>query len=132
MKKRGGFTLVELLVVMTIIAILLGLGLVSYQGAHKSARDGRRKADLEEIRSALEMYRADESSYPTASGDVDSALSGPLTGYLEISNDSLPDQNYYYSGSGSTYELCTALEIGGSDTCTGSCGEDCNYQTTNP
>lgn len=67
--KEKGFTLIELLVVMTIIAILAGLALVSYQGARKTARDGKRKADMETIRSALEMYRADNGEYPpTTSG----------------------------------------------------------------
>jgi len=63
-EKKKGFTLIELLVAMTVASVLMGLALVSYQGARKSARDGKRKADLEQIRSALEMYRADKGEYP--------------------------------------------------------------------
>lgn len=62
--KKAGFTLIELLVAMTIVAMLLGIALVSYQGARKSARDGKRKTDLEQVRSALEMYRTDKGYYP--------------------------------------------------------------------
>jgi len=65
--KRRGFTLIELMVVLTVIGVLMGLALVSHQGARKSARDGKRKADLEQIRSALEMYRADKEEYPCGS-----------------------------------------------------------------
>lgn len=63
---KAGFTLIELLVVISIIGILASLLLVSYQGTKKTARDGKRKADLEQIRSALEMYRADRGSYPSS------------------------------------------------------------------
>lgn len=66
--SKRGFTLVELLVVIVIIGVLAGLALVSLQGARKLARDGKRKADLEQIRSALEMYRADNGQYPPIDG----------------------------------------------------------------
>ena len=127
---RRGFTLIELLVVMTIIAILIGLSLVSYQSARKSARDGKRKSDLEQIRSALEMYRSDSgtSAYPDALAD--------LGGYITLPADPLSTRNYSYSASGSSYSLCASLELGGSTAnpgCAGlSCGTVCNYYTTSP
>jgi len=66
-----GFTLIEILVVTTIIAILAAIGIVSYSQTNKNARDKKRQADIEQIRSALEMYRADEGVYPTDLGDAD-------------------------------------------------------------
>jgi len=66
--KKTGFTLIELLVSLTIMAIIMGLALVAFQGSRKTARDARRKTDLEEIRSALEMYRADKGQYPPLDG----------------------------------------------------------------
>lgn len=63
MKKRG-FTLIELLVAMSIIAVLAAIGLSSYAFSQKRARDARRKADLSQIRAALELYRADNGFYP--------------------------------------------------------------------
>ncbi len=67
-KRNKGFTLVELMVVMVIIGILAGLTLTAFVGSRKTARDGKRKADLEQIRSALEMYRADKGQYPPLDG----------------------------------------------------------------
>ncbi len=134
--KKKGFTLIELLVVMTIIAVLAGLTLSSYQGARKTARDGKRKSDLEQIRSALEMCYADDNSYPLT-GSV--TAGGPLicTGgnqYLEvIPGDPVSSRQYAYESDGATYTLCASLETS-SETVTGcgSCGETCNYRVTNP
>lgn len=126
--KSKGFTLVELLVVMTIIAILAGLGLVSYQGARKSARDGKRKADLEQIRSALEMYRADNGTYPAD-------LSGTFLTYITLPTDPLSGRLYPYTFVSGAYTLCAALEtVSTAETGCGSCGTGytCSYKVTNP
>ncbi len=63
-KTNRGFTLVELLVVIAIIGMVATLGVGSYQTSLKRARDAQRKADLQQMRSALEMYRADNGVYP--------------------------------------------------------------------
>lgn len=138
-KSQRAFTLIELLVVISIVGVLIGLSIFGLQGARKSSRDARRKADLELIRSGIEIYRADCGSYPIA-------LASPLVGtqttgntcltsitYIaEVPIDPLPDRVYYYSSDGTIYELCAALEGGGTDSCGGSCGETCDYQVTNP
>lgn len=49
-----GFTLIELMVVVTIIAFLSVIGIVAFTNAQKQARDGRRRADIESIATALE------------------------------------------------------------------------------
>lgn len=141
--KFGGFTLIELLVVMTLIGLLVGISLFAMGGARESARDGSRKADLEAVRSALELYRADCDEYP-ASGSVtfggqlqgDGGTGCPSTNiYMdEVPQDPLSGRNYYYSLAGSTYELCASLEDPPSspDSCGGSCGVACNYKVVNP
>lgn len=58
LKNLSGFTLVELLVVITIIAILSVVGLTLFNGAQISARDARRKADVDAIANALEIKKA--------------------------------------------------------------------------
>ena len=133
---KSGFTLIELLVTMTIVAVLLSIALVSYQGARKSARDGKRKADLEQIRSALEMCRTDAGSYPTTIYS-DITCGTPAKTYLSgTPKDPSTSNNYYYLGATNTYTLCAYLEVGGVDgSCgTASCGpgKTCNYKVTNP
>lgn len=111
--KDRGFTLIELLIVMTIMAVLFGLAMVSYQGAKKAARDGKRKADLEEVRSALEMCRTDTGSYPSESLSSGSNITCGGTPYMTIPYDPL-GEDYTYAPSGDSYNLCAILEISGS------------------
>lgn len=160
-KKRfiagAGFTLIELLVVISIIAILIGLSVFGLLGARTASRDARRKADLEQIRSALEIYKADCGTYPLNTGAGAFVLPGSTslygsktsgtvcltsTPYLSaVPVDPLPSQNYYYAANpvnGSTYRLCAAMEqepVPTTDpsqlvSCT--CGATCNYSVRNP
>jgi general secretion pathway protein G len=64
MKRKLGFTLIEILIAVTIIAILTAIGIVSYSSVNRRARDAKRKSDMEQVRSALEIYRNDFGVYP--------------------------------------------------------------------
>ena len=63
-KKMLGFTLIELMVVISIIAILATMGVNSYAVALKRGRDAKRISDIHQIKQALVMYRADKGAYP--------------------------------------------------------------------
>lgn len=63
-KTRNGFTLIEILVAVTIIAVLLAIAVVSYTNLNKRSRNAKRYSDLEQLRSALELYRSDNGFYP--------------------------------------------------------------------
>lgn len=65
MKKRG-FTLVELLVVVAIISILAGLMMASLSSSRAKSRDGVRKSDINQIRTAVEQAGIDTGAYPPA------------------------------------------------------------------
>lgn len=65
--KKAGFTMIELLVVSTIIIVLSAIGLVSYRKAMQSSRNAKRKADLETVRQALVLSKADKGYYPSSS-----------------------------------------------------------------
>lgn len=139
-----GFTLIELLVVISVIGILLGLSIFGLIGARESARDAKRMADLELIRSGLEIYKSDCYFYPAGT-----ELSSPLVGngsatycitdniYIqEVPEDpNSPSRSYVYYSDGKVYEICASLEGGGGPvTCGGvsDCGETCNYKVTSP
>lgn len=116
--KKLGFTLLEILVVIGIIAILVGLGATSYSTAQKKARDAKRKGDLKAIQNAFEQYHAICGNvYPapvsgkTASSVVCSSPSStvmsstptdPLSGSLYIMTQ--PD------GTTATFSICATLE----------------------
>lgn len=63
-KPHSGFTLIELLVVVGITAVLLSLGTVVYSQTQAQARDTKRKTDLKDIQTALELYKLQYSKYP--------------------------------------------------------------------
>jgi type II secretion system protein G len=63
LRSSAGFTLIEIMISISIIGILAAIGFTAFQGTKRSARDAKRKADMETIRSALEMYKADNDTY---------------------------------------------------------------------
>ncbi|HEY1085163.1 MAG TPA: prepilin-type N-terminal cleavage/methylation domain-containing protein [Candidatus Saccharimonadales bacterium] len=68
MKSRAGFTVVELLVVIVVIAILAAVSIVAYSGIQQRARDSERKSDFSLVQKALELYKSNEGGYPACSG----------------------------------------------------------------
>ncbi len=110
---RLGFTVIELMVVVTIIAVLTLIGVASYTQTNKKARDGKRKADLEQVRSALVLYRTDTGSYPVS---LTWSTMAPIQSYISGTSiaDPLPSPYTQYSyssgGSGSTFSICATLE----------------------
>ncbi len=64
--RQRGFTLMELLVVMTILALLATIGLVGYRYKTTVAREAVLKENLFQINHALEQYRADRGKYPSS------------------------------------------------------------------
>jgi prepilin-type N-terminal cleavage/methylation domain-containing protein len=56
-QQREGFTIVELLIVIVIIAILATITIIAYNGIQVRARDSRRLQDMDLIVKGLEIYR---------------------------------------------------------------------------
>lgn len=65
-RKSSGFTLVELLVVISIIAILSVIGITVFTGVQKGARDAKRRGDMNAIAKALEIYKSQNNTYSPA------------------------------------------------------------------
>lgn len=70
MKNKKGFTLVELLVVISIIGLLSTLAVVSLSSARQKARDAKRASDVKQIQTALELYFSDQNTYPVVAAAV--------------------------------------------------------------
>lgn len=126
---KRGYTLVELMVAISILALLFAAGVTSYSKASGRSRDAKRKSDIEQLRSALEMYRADNSSYPstgTVWQDITIALDTALvSSYMpSLPIDPQSGISYMYQSpidvGTTTYCLTAFMEVTNeSGTCTG-------------
>jgi len=123
-----GFTMVELLVVISVIGLLASIALVSFAGAQKQARDTQRKSDLKQYQNSLESFAgANGGLFPIYS--TATSASDNLCTALDLTNcpndtkytDEGDWSPYYYisSGSGSTgiagatnYVLWAQIESG--------------------
>jgi len=127
-----GFTLVELLVVVAIIGVLAGALVMGLNPLtqFKKTRDARRKSNLQEIKTSLQLYHNIEGAYPTSSGgQIVGCGAGPaacgwgsawsrngVTIMRILPADPLATQSYSYTrvDADSFYILAT-LEMGDDD-----------------
>ncbi len=123
-----GFTLIEILIVVAIIAVLAGSVLVGFGPAQKQGRDLRRVNDLRQTQHALELYYAKCGYYPgvTQAGvppcgafsaisswaALTSALTGSNIGTSQIPNDPSSGKTYLYGtdANGTSYVIGATLE----------------------
>lgn len=138
--KYKGLTLIELLIVVSILALLMVTAAFSFQLQRKKGFDARRKADLAKLKIALEDYYNDRRCYPTAAVMSHCDLAD-LQPYLEkVPCDPLSHQPYgYTTNAACTYfGVFTTLQdtndpiisqLGCSPTCFA--GKSYNYGVTN-
>ncbi len=117
----------ELLVVMVILSVLVALATGTYGTTSRRGRDNRRKNDLRNLATALEVYYGDKARYP--SNNANGEMVGCGTNDLEvctwggefkdtnntlymvlIPDDPVTNQKYYYIGTANTYKLYARLE----------------------
>jgi type II secretion system protein G len=116
LSSDSGFTLFELLVVISIIGILLALGTVAYSNAQKRARDSRARSDIKAMADAMEQYYVKNNEYPAACSDVEGETFQNVWPPNDPRGRSQGESGYAYSGvsdsdcSVSGYCFCAHLE----------------------
>lgn len=78
MNGERGFTLVELMVVMLIIAVLTAIAIPRFTAAVQSAREAALKEDLHVMRNAIDSYTMDKGKAPQSLDDL------VQSGYLKV------------------------------------------------
>jgi len=90
-----GFTIIELVVVIAIIAVLSGIVVMNLTSMMAKARDAKRLSDMAQIQKALEMYKSDHGSYPA---NADNDCNGYDTGYAATDDVFIPALEPTYLG----------------------------------
>ena len=66
----AGFTMIELLIVISIIVVLASMGMTQYRNSVVRAREAVLKEDLFRMRDAIDQYYADRNKYPSSLDDL--------------------------------------------------------------
>jgi len=128
MTKRNAFSLIELMVVMTIIIVISAVAMINYSGSTKKARDSRRIADLEKIRMALEVVRQSGTTYP----DSLNYLEPNFMSKVPVDPKSGSLYSYDIVGSSNNYKYILGAEMEDLGSTNGEYADGNNYQVTNP
>lgn len=98
MSKANGFTLIEVLITISLIGVVFGVILTSAASLQKKQNDSKRLSDLKILQSALQQYYADSNSYPlTLSAPGTQFINGIKVYLNNIPGDPLGNANYGYS-----------------------------------
>jgi len=131
LRYRDGFTLMELLIVMVILAVLVAIATGTYASSSRRGRDNRRKNDLRNLTTALETYYSDKGRYPTSNsaGEMVGCCASPGCGDVQVCEwggqfkdtngtlymvltpeDPLSSQTYFYEAGTDSYRIYAKLE----------------------
>ena len=127
-ESEKGFTLLEIIVVLTIIAILAAYIAPKVTGRVGDARISKVKSDIRVLESSLELYKLDNFSYPDTAQGLDSLVNKPAGelkhwrkgGYIrKLSKDPWGNAYLYqYPGANGEYDVYSLgadASVGGSD-----------------
>lgn len=103
-RQQKGFSLVELMVAVAIIAVLSTLSIVALKGIRQSGRDSRRVADIAQLQLALKTFYNENGFYPTAITAGQSIVMNGRSYLLAVPDNpeprddgTCPDEGYVYS-----------------------------------
>ena len=81
-RKVGGFTLIEIMVVVIILGILAGLIIPRIMGRPEEAKRTKARMQMESIETALKLYKLDNGTYPTTEQGLQALVEAPAVGQL--------------------------------------------------
>ncbi len=122
--RQGGFTLIEIMVVVVIIGLLATLILPRVLGRQEEAMVAKAKSDIRALSSAIQLYKLDTFKFPTTSEGLDALVGGGKDGRGYI--DRLPKDpwgnpyQYLYPGDKMEFDIWSS----GADGRTGGEGVD--------
>ncbi len=135
-KRLKGFSLFEILIIISIASLLFIFSAVSVNGQLKKARDGKRKADLEKVKVALYDYFFDADCFPTNLPNCGESLTIRNTDYIKKIPCNSSGNSYEYQTENNDcpqwFKVLTNLEnlndSGITKTgCNFGCGLECDY-----
>ncbi|MFA5749713.1 MAG: prepilin-type N-terminal cleavage/methylation domain-containing protein [Candidatus Shapirobacteria bacterium] len=115
--RKTGFSLIELLVVVSIMGVLAAVLMMNIVGARERAKDSKKMQDLNSLKNGLRMYYNDNQSYPVSKAII---LGSGFTGYIS----SIGDTSFIYTQPNGTdsFRMTTILDSGAGN-------DDINSQT---
>jgi general secretion pathway protein G len=81
-RRTSGFTLIELMVVIAILGILAGLVLPRFMGRTEEAKKTKARLQIENLESALKLYKLDNGAYPSTEQGLEALVQKPAGGFV--------------------------------------------------
>jgi len=147
-KKEKGFTLIEMLVVVSIIGLMTTMLIVSVSRIRKNSIDTRRKANIENVRGAITLYYSTKNTWPCISDPECATLDwsnlvdrlstvGYLSDNIKTDEDADGTNDYYVCQCGtagctcpnSQMKLVTRFEVASNEDC--SSNSTCSTEISN-
>lgn len=103
--SKNGFTIIELLIVIAIIAILVTISIVSYSGITAKSKASSLQADLTNNAKIIKLYYAEFGSYPTAINPASNCPTAPTASSNYCLKFSTGNTLDYYAGTANSFSL---------------------------